>query len=75
MQLNYTVDGITNKSDIVYLEVYPHSTAVSELDGEKAITGVSYYNLTGQQVAQPSGLTIKVTTYSDGTTTATKVKL
>ena len=72
IQLNYTVDGISNKSDIVYLEVYPHS-AVNEVNAGKTVTGVNYYNLAGQQVAQPSGLTIQVTTYSDGTTTATKV--
>lgn len=73
IQLNYTVDGITNKSDIVYLEVYPQPTSVNELDGNKTIAGVRYYNMAGQQVAQPSGLTIQVTTYSDGTTTATKI--
>ena len=73
IQLNYTVNGITNKSDIVYLEVYPKPTTVSELDGNKTITGVRYYNMAGQQVAQPNGLTIQVTTYSDGTTSAVKV--
>lgn len=72
MQLNYTVNGITNKSDIVYLNVYPH-TAVSEMDTAKTVTAVRYYNAAGQQMAQPSGLTIQVTTYSDGTTIATKV--
>ena len=73
IQLNYTVDGVTNKSDIVYLEVYDQPIAVNELNESKAVTGVRYYNLAGQQVAQPSGLTIQVTTYSDGTTSAVKV--
>jgi len=72
IQLNYTVDGVTNKSDIVYLEVYPGS-AVDEVNASPIVTGVRYYNLAGHEVAQPSGLTIQVTTYSDGTTTATKV--
>ena len=72
MQLNYTVDGVTNKSDIVYLEVYPH-TAVDELSAGKTVTGVRYYNMAGQQMAQPNGLTIQVTTYSDGSTSAVKV--
>ena len=72
MQLNYTVDGVTNKSDIVYLEVYPH-TAVDELSAGKAVTDVRYYNMAGQQMAQPCGLTIQVTTYSDGSTSAVKV--
>ena len=73
IQLNYTVDGVTNKSDIVYLDVYDHPSAVNELNDGKAVADVRYYNLSGQQIEQPSGLTIKVTTYSDGTTTATKV--
>ena len=73
IQLNYTVDGITNKSDIVYLEVYPHHTSVSDVNAEKSVTGVRYYNVAGQEMAQPSGLTIQVTTYSDGTTSTTKL--
>ena len=73
MQLNYTVDGITNKSDIVYLEVYPHHTSVSDVNAEKSVTGVRYYNVAGQEMAQPSGLTIQVTTYSDGTTSTAKL--
>ena len=72
IQLNYTVEGITNKSDIVYLEVYPH-TAVDEVNAGKTVTGVRYFNVAGQEMAQPSGLTIQVTTYSDGTTSAVKV--
>ena len=73
IQLNYTVEGITNKSDIVYLEVYPKPTAVNELTDGKTVTGVRYYNMAGQEMAQPSGLTIQVTTYSDGTTSAVKI--
>ena len=73
MQLSYTVDGITNKSDIVYLEVYPHSSGVSEVNSTKQVTGVRYFNVAGQEMAQPNGLTIQVTTYSDGTTSAAKV--
>lgn len=73
IQLNYTVDGVTNKSDIVYLDVYDYPIAVNELNDGKAVADVRYYDLSGQQIEQPSGLTIKVTTYSDGTTIATKV--
>ena len=74
LQLNYTVNGITNKSDIVYLEVNPRPhSAVNEIEASKTVTAVNYYNLAGQQMANPSGLTIQVTTYSDGTTTATRV--
>ena len=73
IQLNYTVDGVSNKSDIVYLNVYPHPTAVNEVNAGKQVTGVRYYNMAGQEMAQPNGLTIQVTTYSDGTTSAVKV--
>ena len=73
IQLNYTVDGVTNKSDIVYLEVYPKPTSAIEINAEKSVTNVRYFNVAGQEMAQPSGMTIQVTTYSDGTTTAAKV--
>ena len=73
MQLNYTVDGVTNKSDIVYLEVYPRPTAVDEVNAGKTVAGVRYFNMAGQEMAQPEGLTIQVTPSSDGTTSAAKV--
>ncbi len=73
IQLNYTVEGVTNKSDIVYLEVYPKPTAAVEVNAGKTVAGVRYFNVAGQEMAQPSGLTIQVTTYSDGTTSAVKV--
>ena len=38
----------------------------------KQITSVRYYNVAGQQVDQPSGMTIQVTTYSDGSSVATR---
>ena len=34
---------------------------------------VRYFNVAGQEMAQPNGLTIQVTTYTDGTTSAVKV--
>ena len=73
IQLIYTVDGVTNKSDIVYLEVYPGPTAVNEIAGDKEVSSVRYFNMAGQELSQPQGITIQVTTFTDGTTTATKV--
>ncbi|MBR5725382.1 MAG: hypothetical protein IKX56_01460 [Muribaculaceae bacterium] len=73
IQVNYTIDGVTNKSDIVYLEVYPKPTALDEVNVGKSVASVRYFNIAGQEVAQPNGLTIQVTTYSDGTTSAAKV--
>ena len=72
IQVFYTIDGVKNASDIVYLEVFPIS-GVDELNAGKQIADVRYFNLAGQEMAQPNGLTIQVTTYTDGTTTATKV--
>jgi len=73
IQVHYTVEGVRNSSDIVYLEVYPNPSAVNELAGGKEVSGVRYFNMAGQELSQPEGLTIKVTTFTDGTTTATKV--
>ena len=53
-------------------EITPR-TAVNELNGDKAVAGVRYFNAMGQEMAQPNGMTIVVTTYTDGTTTAVKV--
>ena len=68
----YTINGVKNASDIVYLEVFP-STGVDELNAGKQIANVRYFNMAGQEMAQPSGMTIQVTTFTDGTTTATKL--
>jgi len=48
-------------------------TSISSVAADKAVASVRYYNLAGQEVAQPSGVTIQVTTHTDGTTQAIKV--
>ena len=48
-------------------------TALGETPVGKQIVGTRYYNLMGQEVQQPDGVVIVVTTYSDGTTSAAKV--
>ncbi len=48
-------------------------TDVEEIMAGKEVAGVRYFNLAGQEMAQPAGLTIQVTTYTDGTTSAVKV--
>ena len=72
IQVYYTVDGVRNASDIVYLEVFEQTDA-QELNADKTVAGVRYFNMAGQEMAQPSGMTIQVTTYTDGTTSAVKV--
>ena len=48
-------------------------TGLSEMNADKAVAGVRYFNMAGQEMQQAEGLTIVVTTYTDGTTSAVKV--
>jgi len=71
VQVHYTVDGVKNSSDIAWL--YNIDTKVNELNAGKTVANVRYFNVAGQEMAQPEGMTIMVTTYTDGTTSAAKV--
>jgi hypothetical protein len=48
---------------------------VNELvnDVEKVVSNIRYYNIMGQEIREPNGLTIVVTTYTDGSHKAVKV--
>ena len=48
-------------------------SAIEETVSGKQVAGVRYYNLAGQEMKQADGMTIVVTTYTDGSTTAVKV--
>ena len=48
-------------------------TGIEEMTTGKTVAGVRYFNAVGQEMSQPNGLTIMVTTYTDGTTSAVKV--
>ena len=51
-----------------------NATTVNELVAGKTIAQVEYFNLAGQRIDRPeSGVTLVVTTYSDGTRTTAKV--
>ena len=39
----------------------------------KTVAGVRYFNAMGQEMQEANGLTIVVTTYTDGTTSTAKV--
>ena len=71
VQAFYDVDGVKNASEIAWLYDLPSS--VNEMNAGKTVQSVRYYNVAGQEMAQPSGMTIQVTTYTDGTTSAVKV--
>ena len=51
----------------------PGTTGIDETTVGKQVAGVRYYNLAGQEMSEANGLTIVVTTYTDGTTSTTKV--
>ena len=60
-------------SDIM-VTVNKDMTAVDEIDANKAVASVAYYNLAGQMSEQPvDGVNIVVTTYTDGTRSTAKV--
>ena len=48
-------------------------TGVSKLTNGKEVANVRYYNAAGQQMPNAEGVTIVVTTYTDGTTSTAKV--
>jgi hypothetical protein len=49
------------------------ATSVNELTNGKTVAGVRYFNMAGQEMQEANGITIVVTTYTDGTTSAVKV--
>ena len=56
------------------LEAGNVSTGVNDVNSAKEVKGVSYFNMMGVESAQPfDGVNIMVTTYTDGTSSATKV--
>ena len=49
------------------------ATGIDEIINGKAVAGVRYYNMAGQEMQEANGMTIVVTTYTDGSTTVAKV--
>ena len=51
-----------------------NASGINELNGFcKQVASVRYYNVAGQEMTRPEGMTIQVTTYTDGTRTATRL--
>ncbi len=65
--------GKLPSEEIAYEFVLSKPTGVLEVVGGKQVAGVRYYNMAGQEMTEANGLTIVVTTYTDGTTSAVKV--
>ncbi|MBR2146767.1 MAG: hypothetical protein IJ925_04985, partial [Muribaculaceae bacterium] len=53
---------------------YLNSSSITTIAGDKQVKSVRYYNLAGIESAEPQdGVSIKVTTYSDGTRSSEKI--
>jgi len=48
-------------------------TGIDEMNAGKTVANVRYFNMAGQEMQEANGMTIVVTTYTDGTTNAVKV--
>ena len=66
-------DGKLPSEEIAYEFVVAPITGVEEMMSGKTVAGVRYFNMAGQEMTEANGLTIMVTTYTDGTTSAVKV--
>ncbi len=67
----YAFIGENRSQDVAY--EFTVATALNELMGGKTVASTRYFNVAGQEMKQAEGLTIVVTTYTDGTTSAAKV--
>lgn len=74
---NYTIHlAFLEKSTVSGLIMFVTKNQVTGVNGiaDKTVAGVKYYNLTGIESSKPfKGINIVVTTYTDGTTSTTKV--
>ena len=58
---------------IAYEFVVSPLTGLTEMTGNKTVASQRYFNAAGQEMSEANGLTIVVTTYTDGTTSTAKV--
>ena len=68
--------GLEGMADFLTITVTlddDESTQVPEALERHEVVKIRYFNAAGQEVAQPNGLTVVVTTYSDGSVTVEKL--
>ena len=77
---NYVVHAIATKSGKsdspdggIFFLIWNGDDAVSELVNGKTVASVRYFNVAGQEMPEANGMTIVVTTYTDGSTSTAKV--
>lgn len=69
-----TDDNLSNwTKSFIFTTLAESHTVIDELVKDKTVAGVRYYNMLGQEMREANGMTIVVTTYTDGTSTAVKV--
>ena len=66
-------DGKLPSYQIAYEFVVSPVTGLTEMVGDKTVASQRYFNVAGQEMQEANGLTIVVTTYTDGTTSTVKV--
>ena len=70
---SYTL-GVAKQGDNYFVyAAMSKQTGVDEVAAGKTVAGVRYFNMAGQEMQEANGMTIVVTTYTDGTTSAVKV--
>ena len=69
----YAFIGEVQSMEVAYEFVVQPFTGIDEMNAGKTVAGVRYFNMAGQEMQQAEGLTIVVTTYTDGTSSAVKV--
>jgi hypothetical protein len=65
--------GMLPSDQIAYEFVISETTGLVDVMNGKTISNVRYFNMAGQEMQEANGLTIVVTTYTDGTSSAVKV--
>jgi len=70
---NAEVVDFTNIYKDIVVNVTKDRTAVEEVNATRTVASTRYFNVAGQEMTQPTGMTIVVTTYTDGTSTTSKV--
>ncbi len=66
-------DGYLPSDPIGYEFVVSPTTGMVDVLNGKTIANVRYFNMAGQEMQEANGITIVVTTYTDGTTNTVKV--
>ena len=69
----YAYYGDLRSEDVSYEFVVQVPSSIDEMMGGKTVANVRYFNMAGQEMQEANGVTIVVTTYTDGTTNAVKV--